>query len=527
MIASVVLGPSVNCANSGTEQMAKLGGSGVRQCCRAMFKAPPEDDASEVAVKNEEDHPVDDKAKIPMESIVVALKGNENENSHDALRVLDIILRQHAVAVKNEEDHPVDGKGIRRKVIDKLYQTYDIELTKRDFVYDSPFVPFLKIAGNGNRDSNSPDENDGKRARRLHHTKTFKVLLSFAAKIPMESIAVALKGNENENSRDALRVLDIILRQYAVKGECFFVRQSFFQNNSNNFPDIGGGVTGCSGFHSSFRTSQGGLSLNIRMVLANHSKFKFSTLNWIKLLRYACKFLDEQWCPKFTLIIAQKNHHTKFFLPNSPDNVQPGTIVDNQICHLRNYGFYMCSHAGMILGLSFKKAIQWWEKGLLPNMKEIESAEDLANSLLNAGDQLVVVDFFSPGCGGCRALHPKICQIAGLNPDVSFLQINYELHKGASVASAAPMQLFFWLKTDQEVQRCITDRCSLGPARGLEKEELLALAASKDLSFDYPSNPVPFLDEVAERTASALPLPVFAQDADNKALALALAVAGR
>ncbi|KAL4562088.1 hypothetical protein LXL04_034280 [Taraxacum kok-saghyz] len=31
----------------------------------------------------------------------------------------------------------------------------------------------------------------------------------------------------------------------------------------------------------------------------------------------ACKFLDEKWCPKFLVIITQKNHHTKFFLPGS------------------------------------------------------------------------------------------------------------------------------------------------------------------------------------------------------------------
>ncbi|MQL96257.1 hypothetical protein Taro_028929 [Colocasia esculenta] len=70
----------------------------------------------------------------------------------------------------------------------------------------------------------------------------------------------------------------------------------------------------------------------------------------------------------------------------------------------------------------------------------------------------MVVDFFSPGCGGCRAPHPKvstqrharkitplpprihtlfqslnppelICQIAEVNPDVQFLEINYERHK--------------------------------------------------------------------------------------------------
>lgn len=62
----------------------------------------------------------------------------------------------------------------------------------------------------------------------------------------------------------------------------------------------------------------------------------------------ACKFLDEKWSPKFVVIVAQKNHHTKFFQPNSPDNVLPGTVIDNTICHPKNYDFYLCAHAGMI-----------------------------------------------------------------------------------------------------------------------------------------------------------------------------------
>ncbi|CAB4313624.1 unnamed protein product [Prunus armeniaca] len=62
----------------------------------------------------------------------------------------------------------------------------------------------------------------------------------------------------------------------------------------------------------------------------------------------ACKFLDESWNPKFVVIIAQKNHHTKFFQPPSPDNVPPGTIIDNKVCHPRNNDFYLCAQAGMI-----------------------------------------------------------------------------------------------------------------------------------------------------------------------------------
>lgn len=40
-------------------------------------------------------------------------------------------------------------------------------------------------------------------------------------------------------------------------------------------------------------------------------------------------------------------------------------------------------------------------------MVEINCAQELVDALRGAGDRLVVVDFYSPGCGGCRALHPK------------------------------------------------------------------------------------------------------------------------
>ena len=38
-------------------------------------------------------------------------------------------------------------------------------------------------------------------------------------------------------------------------------------------------------------------------------------------------------------------------------------------------------------------------EGTAPNVKEVTFAQDLVDSLLDAGDKLVVVDFFSPGCG--------------------------------------------------------------------------------------------------------------------------------
>ncbi|KAL9686236.1 hypothetical protein QQ045_023691 [Rhodiola kirilowii] len=160
-----------------------------------------------------------------------------------------------------------------------------------------------------------------------------------------------------------------------------------------------------------------------------------------------------------------------------------------------------------IIGRSHK----WWEKGIQPNMKEVTSAQDLVDSLANAGNKLVVLEFFSPGCGGCKALHPKICQLAEQNPDVQFLQLNHEDHKSLAYSLGVHVLPFFRFYRGAQGRLCSfsctnatikkfkdalskhsTERCSLGPAKGLEEKELLALAANKDLGFSYEpaSSPV-------------------------------------
>ncbi|KAL6979305.1 Protein argonaute-4 [Sarracenia purpurea var. burkii] len=189
----------------------------------------------------------------------------------------------YSVALSYEDGRPVDGKGVGRKVIDRVHETYDTELAGKDFAYDGEkslftvgplprnkleFTVVLEDISSNRSNGNcspggSPKENDRKRLRRPYQSKTFKVEISFAAKIPMQAIANALRGQESENSQEAFRVLDIILRQHAAKQGCLLVRQSFFHNDPRNFTDVGGGVLGCRGFHSSFRTTQSGLSLNI------------------------------------------------------------------------------------------------------------------------------------------------------------------------------------------------------------------------------------------------------------------------
>ncbi|KAL5719499.1 Protein argonaute 4B [Ranunculus cassubicifolius] len=191
----------------------------------------------------------------------------------------------YSVALSYADGSPVEGKGIGRKVIDKHRETYDTELAQKDFAYDGEKSLFTggplpqskfkfavvledlssnKVAVTGSASNNtSPKENDQKRFRRPFQSKSFKVEITYVAKIPMRAIIDALRGQESGNSQEALRVLNIILRQIAAKQGCVLVRQSFFHNQPQSFWDLGGGVLGWSGFNSSFRATQGGLSLNI------------------------------------------------------------------------------------------------------------------------------------------------------------------------------------------------------------------------------------------------------------------------
>ncbi|XP_022972248.1 thioredoxin-like 1-1, chloroplastic [Cucurbita maxima] len=191
-------------------------------------------------------------------------------------------------------------------------------------------------------------------------------------------------------------------------------------------------------------------------------------------------------------------------------------------------------------GFRTPKAQKWWERGLEANMKEVSSAEELVDSLLNAGDKLVIVDFFSPGCGGCKALHPKICQFAEMNPEIQFLQVNYEEHKSMCYSLGVHVLPFFRFYRGAQGRVCSfsctnatikkfkdalakhnTDRCSLGPTRGLEEKELVALAANRELCFNYTPKaaeevPIPITIhprahagsvKISESEPSRLPLP--------------------
>ncbi|XP_009769203.1 protein argonaute 16 [Nicotiana sylvestris] len=194
----------------------------------------------------------------------------------------DEIFYQYSVSITCDEKRDVNIKRIGRKIIDKIHETYSSEFAGKKFVYDGekslytvgPLprnkVEFTVVVeeSSAKHASESPSDNgsnnhSSKRSKRSLHSKAFRVEINFAAKIPLKSISLALQGADAENVQDALRVLDIILRQQAANRGCLLVRQSFFHDDSRNFTDVGGGVMGCKGLHSSFRPTLDGLTLNM------------------------------------------------------------------------------------------------------------------------------------------------------------------------------------------------------------------------------------------------------------------------
>ncbi|XP_071932116.1 protein argonaute 4A-like [Coffea arabica] len=266
-----------------------------------------------------------DAKRLPMNRLGLASRGQKLRllTNHFNVKVArnEDYFYHYSVSISYEDGHPVDAKGVGRRILDKVHETYASELAGKDFAYDGEkslftigSLPRNKLeftvvldelasnrnVGSGSPEGNSsPNESDKKRSKRQGRSKTYKVAISYAAKIPVQAIANVLNGKETEHFQEAVRVLDIILRQHAAKQGCLLVRQSFFHNQPRNFTDIGGGVLGCRGFHSSFRATQGGLSLNIDVsttmivkpgpvidfLLANQNVRDPHQLDWVKAKR--------------------------------------------------------------------------------------------------------------------------------------------------------------------------------------------------------------------------------------------------
>ncbi len=68
--------------------------------------------------------------------------------------------------------------------------------------------------------------------------------------------------------------------------------------------------------------------------------------------------------------------------------------------------------------------------------------------LAKEADQLVLVFCFAPWCAACKALHPKVQQLAERNPTVTFLEVGT-----AAVQSAVPVHLLSQFALGSRISR--------------------------------------------------------------------------
>ena len=74
-------------------------------------------------------------------------------------------------------------------------------------------------------------------------------------------------------------------------------------------------------------------------------------------------------------------------------------------------------------------SINRWKKDCPSNMQDVSNVQELVDALADAGDQLVIVEFYAPWCNACKALFPKICKIVADHPEVIFLKVSFEENK--------------------------------------------------------------------------------------------------
>lgn len=94
-----------------------------------------------------------------------------------------------------------------------------------------------------------------------------------------------------------------------------------------------------------------------------------------------------------------------------------------------------CVHARPLIRFKVRAVAEeteqpkWWEKNVGENMVDIHSTKEFVDALSQAGDRLVIVDFYGTWCASCRALFPKLCKIAEEHPEILFLKVNFDENK--------------------------------------------------------------------------------------------------
>lgn len=72
----------------------------------------------------------------------------------------------------------------------------------------------------------------------------------------------------------------------------------------------------------------------------------------LPLPRYISRYADQKMQPLFTVVVAEKRHHIRFFPTpglgsDRNGNPVPGTLVEKDVTHPFLFDFYLCSHTAI------------------------------------------------------------------------------------------------------------------------------------------------------------------------------------
>ncbi|KAI9118779.1 hypothetical protein K1719_010224 [Acacia pycnantha] len=143
---------------------------------------------------------------------------------------------------------------------------------------------------------------------------------------------------------------------------------------------------------------------------------------------------------------------------------------------------------------------KWWEKNA-PNMVDIHSTQEFLDALSQAGDRLVIVEFYGTWCASCRALYPKLCRTAEEHPEIVFLKVNFDENKPMCKSMNVKVLPYFhfyrgadgqlesfscslakFQKIKDAIETHNTARCSIGPPKGIGDLKIAPPFAPKDIS---------------------------------------------
>ncbi|KAF3633972.1 Thioredoxin-like 2, chloroplastic [Capsicum baccatum] len=143
---------------------------------------------------------------------------------------------------------------------------------------------------------------------------------------------------------------------------------------------------------------------------------------------------------------------------------------------------------------------KWWERNAGPNMVDIHSTQEFLDALSQAGDRLVIVEFYGTWCASCKALFPRFCRTVQEHPEIMFLKVNFDANKSMCKALNVKVLPYFhfyrgadgqlesfscslakFQKIKDAIQLHNTDRCSIGPPIGVGDLTLELLSGTTDI----------------------------------------------